>query len=222
MLFSDSDRAEVSAAINAAEANTAGEIVVIVSTADHRYPSTALSVAALLALAMPLFAAIAGWNPADLIPDWDAIDDATRTLRGFEAFAAVQSVIFTFTLALVYFTPLGRKLTPHGLRRDRVHSAALTQFKARGLEATMGRTGVLIYVDEPEHIAEVVADTAIFAKVDPDHWRATIVALTSGIKAGTPAKGMVDAINLAGAVLAKHFPRADDDANELPDHLIEI
>jgi putative membrane protein len=222
MLFNDSDRALVSAAINAAEANTAGEIVVIVSAADHRYPATALSVAALLALGLPLFAAIAGWNPANLIPDWDAIDDATRTLRGFEAFAAVQAVVFTFTLALVHFTPLGRKLTPHGLRRDRVHRAALTQFKARGLEATTGRTGVLIYVDEPEHIAEVVADTAIFAVVDHDHWRATIMALTTGIKAGTPAKGMVDAINLAGGVLAAHFPRADDDANELPDHLIEI
>jgi putative membrane protein len=222
MLISDTDRARVSAAINAAEAKTAGEIVVIVSGSDHRYPATALSVAALLALGLPLFAAIAGWNPAAMIPDWDAIDDATRSLRGFEAFAAVQAVIFTLTLGLVYFTPLGRMLTPHGLRRDRVHRAALTQFRARGLEATAGRTGVLIYVDEPEHIAEVVADTAIFAKVDPDHWRTTITALTNGIKAGDPAQGMVDAIALAGGVLAAHFPRADDDSNELPDHLIEI
>lgn len=222
MLFSEADRADVSAAINAAEANTAGEIVVIVSTADHRYPATALSVAALLALTLPLFAAVAGWNPANLIPDWESIDDATRTLRGFEAFAAIQSVIFTLTLALVYFTPLSRRLTPHGLRRDRVHRAALTQFKARGLEATIGRTGVLIYVDEPEHIAEVVADTAIFARVDPDHWRATITALTDGIKAGSAAQGMVAAIALAGSVLAEHFPRVENDVNELPDHLIEI
>ena len=222
MLFSDAARAQVSAAITAAEATTAGEIVVIVSAADHRYPATALSIAALLALTLPLIAAFAGWQPANLIPDWDAIDDAARTMHGFEAFAAIQSIVFTATLALLYFTPLARALTPPGLRRDRVHRAALTQFKARGLESTVGRTGVLIYVDEPEHIAEVIADTAIYAKVPPTHWHTTISALTSGIKAGQPAQGMVDAITLCGAVLSEHFPRLADDTNELPDHLIEL
>lgn len=222
MLFSQIDRMAVSAAINTAEANTAGEIVVIVSSAEHRYPATALSVAALLALGLPLIAVLFGWSPGTMLPDWDAIDQSTQDLRDIEAFVAIQTLVFVATLALVYFTALGRRLTPSGLRRDRVHRAALTQFKARGLEATVGRTGVLIYVDEPEHIAEVIADTAIYAKVPPDHWRTTITALTDGIKAGAPARGMVDAIGLCGAVLATHFPRLDDDSNELPDHLIEI
>jgi putative membrane protein len=222
MLFTDSDRSRVGAAIAAAEAQTAGEIVVIVSTAEHRYPATALSIAALLAFAVPLFAVLVGWTPGMMIPDWDAIDRATQDVRDIESFVAVQSVIFVGVLALLYFTALGRALTPPGLRRDRVHRAALTQFKARGMEATVGRTGVLIYVDEPEHIAEVVADTAIYAKVKPDHWRATVTALTDGIKAGTPANGMIAAIGLCGAVLAEHFPRLDDDTNELPDRMIEI
>ena len=197
-------------------------IVIIVSTAQHRYPATALSVAALLALSLPLLAVLAGWHPANLFPDWDAVDAAIVTRHGFEAFAAVQTVVFTAVLGLLYFTPLGRALTPSGLRRDRVHRAAVTQFKARGLEATIGRTGVLIYIDEPEHIAEVVADTGIYAKVAPDHWRTIITALTAGIKAGRPAQGMVAAIGLCGTVLAEHFPRLADDTNELPDHLIEI
>ncbi|MBC7520003.1 MAG: TPM domain-containing protein [Sandarakinorhabdus sp.] len=222
MLFSDSDRSRIGAAITAAEARTAGEIVVIVSTSEHRYPATALSIAALLAFAVPLAAVLGGWNPGSLIPDWEAIDRATQNVRDIESFVAVQSMIFVGVLALLYFTGLGRALTPHGLRRDRVHRAALTQFKARGLEATIGRTGVLIYVDEPEHIAEVVADTAIYAKVKPGHWGATITALTAGIKAGTAANGMIDAIGLCGAVLSEHFPQLPDDTNELPDRLIEI
>ncbi|MFZ4110338.1 MAG: TPM domain-containing protein [Polymorphobacter sp.] len=134
----------------------------------------------------------------------------------------MQTLIFLAVLALVFFTGLGRRLTPDGLRRDRVHRAALTQFKARGLDATAGRTGVLIYVDEPEHIAEVIADTAVYAKVDPEFWGATITALTDGIKAGRPADGMIAAIGLAGGVLAAHFPPVANDINELADHLIEL
>jgi putative membrane protein len=222
MLFSDIDRDQVSAAIAAAEARTSGEIVVIVSSQESRYHATALSVAALLSLSLPFVGVLLGWSPGSMFPDWDAVLLITREIRSIEAFIVVQALIFTGVLALLNYTHLGRILTPSGLRRDRVHHAALTQFRARGLEATGGRTGVLIYVAEPEHIAEVIADTAVFAKVSPEHWGATIRALTDGIKAGKPADGMVAAIGLAGSVLAAHFPPLAGDINELPDHLIEI
>jgi putative membrane protein len=174
-----------------------------------------------VALTVPLIAVLLGWSPGALFPDWD-ITAATAERHALEAFVAVQALVFVAVLALLYYTPLARTLTPGGLRRDRVHRAALTQFKARGFDATAARTGVLIFVDEPEHIAEVVADTGIFARVTPDHWGATIAALITGIKAGKPADGMVAAIGLAGQVLAEHFPPLPDDVNELSDHLIEI
>ena len=34
--------------------------------------------------------------------------------------------------------------------------------------------------------------------------------------------GLIAAVTQVGAVLAQHFPRADDDRNELPDRLIEV
>ena len=222
MLFNDTDRARIGEAIAAAESQTAGEIVVIVSTAPHRYPATSLSVAALLGFALPLLALQFGWSPAALFADWDEAARATNTRHVLEGFVALQALIFVVVLGLVQYTSLGQRLTPSGLRRDRVHRAALTQFKARGLEQTVGRTGVLIYIDEPEHIAEIIADTAIFAKVPHDHWGNTITALTSGIKAGKAGDGVVAAVGLAGAVLAQHFPQLADDTNELADHLIEI
>ncbi|MFZ4110339.1 MAG: hypothetical protein ACOYKQ_07700 [Polymorphobacter sp.] len=70
MLFSDNDRTRISSAIAAAEATTSGEIVIIVASAPQRYPATALSVAVLAGLGLPLLAVIAGWSPADLFPDW--------------------------------------------------------------------------------------------------------------------------------------------------------
>lgn len=221
-LFSASDRARVSDAIAAAETRTAGEIVVIVATQARRYPATALTVAALAALVLPFGAVLLGWSPAAAFPDWEAVTPRIAELRSLEILVAVQALTFVAVLALTVFTPLARRLTPLGLRRDRVHRAALTQFKARGLDATEGRTGVLIYIAEPEHLAEVIADTAVYAKVAPEHWAATITALTDGIRAGQPADGMVKAIALAGDVLATHFPRLADDTNELPDHLIEL
>ena len=49
-----------------------------------------------------------------------------------------------------------------------------------------------------------------------------MAALIAEIRAGRPGAGMVAAVEQVGAVLAKHFPRADDDKNELPDRLIEL
>ena len=216
MLFTDADRARIAAAIADAERHTAGEIVVIVASEAHRYPATCISAAALLALAVPL---VALWFPAVVFGGWDAAQTPTHIV---EALLIRQSLVFGGVLAVLWFAGLGRALTPAGLRRDRVHRAAFIQFKARGLAATTGRTGVLIYIDEPEHIAEVIADTAIYAKVPPEHWGTAITALTDGIKAGRSADGVVAAVALAGNVLAEHFPPLPDDVNELPDGLIEL
>lgn len=222
MLFNDTDRARIAAAIATAEATTAGEIVVIVNTRPHRYAATMLAAAALAAFTLPFAAVLLGWTPSLLFPDWDSLDAATREAHGIEGFAAVQALCFLAMLALVALARLDRALTPRGLRRDRVHAAALTQFRARGLTRTAGRTGVLLYLDEAERVAEVIADDGVFACVAPEDWAETVAALTGGIKAGRAADGLVTAIARAGAVLARHLPRCDDDVNELPDALIEL
>lgn len=220
MLFNDTDRARIARAIADAEATTAGEIVVIVNTRPHRYAATMVAAAVLAAFILPFAAVLAGWSPSVLLADWDVIDISER--RAIEAFVAVQAGVFLGTLALVAGLRLDRILTPSPLRRDRVHHAAMVQFRARGLSATQGRTGLLLYVDEPEHVAEVIADEGVFALVNADDWADTIAALIDGIKAGRAADGMVAAITRAGAVLARHLPPRSDDVNELPDTLIEL
>jgi len=222
MLFNDSDRARIARAIADAEATTAGEIVVIVNTRPHRYTATMLAAAVLAAFVLPFGAVLAGWAPSLLFPDWDVLDAATRERHAVEGFVAAQAVLFVATLALVAGLRFDRILTPRPLRRDRVHHAAMVQFRARGLSATQGRTGLLLYVDEPEHVAEVIADDGVFALVAADDWADTIAALIDGIKAGRAADGMVAAITRAGAVLSRHLPPHVGDVNELPDTLIEL
>lgn len=222
MLFNDEDRVRIAAAISAAEASTAGEIVVIINTRSHRYAATMLAAAVMAAFTLPFVAVLLGWTPSLLFPDWDALDAATRERHGIEGFAAVQAATFAGMLALVAGLQLDRMLTPRGLRRDRVHQAALVQFRARGLASTQGRTGVLLYLDEQEHVAEVVADEAVFSRVAADEWGETIAALVTGIKQGRAADGLIAAIGRAGAVLAVHLPVQAGDVNELPDALIEL
>lgn len=222
MLFNDTDRARIAAAIAAAEDQTSGEIVVIVNTRRHRYAATALAVALLIGFALPLLAVLLGWSPSSLFPDWDMLSPAVREQHGIEAMMAVQALLFVAALVAINGLGLDRALTPRPLRRDRVHHAALVQFRARGLSSTLGRTGVLLYVDEPERVAEVIADEAVFARVPAEEWGETINLLVDGIRAGRAADGMVTAIGRAGAVLAAHLPPQQDNPNELPDALIEL
>lgn len=224
MAFTATERQAIAEAITSAESKTSGEVVCVVSERADRYAATGLTVAALLAFALPLLANSLGFGPDRItgLRDWSAGDPATDLRRAIEAYAAVQIVIFVAVAALLVKTGLGALLTPRPLKRDRVHSEALSQFRARGIGATRARTGVLIFVSLPDHIAEVVADSGIYAKVEPQHWAKTVDALVTGIKAGTPVTGFVDAIGLAGAVLAEHFPPEADNPDELPNRLIEI
>ncbi len=225
MAFSDADRTAIAGAIAAAELRTTGEIVCVVSEHRHRYAETGLTVAALLAFAVPLGAVWAGLDFAALTPwrQWSLGDRAADIAAAIEAYAIIQVAVFAVVAALTIWTGLGAALTPRGLKRDRVHAEALSQFRARGLGRTRARTGVLIYVSTPDRLAEVVADEGIYSKVDPAHWATTVTALVAGMRAGDPARGFVDAVALAGAVLAEHFPPDIlDNPNELPDRLIEL
>jgi putative membrane protein len=223
-MFSAADKAAIADAITAAEATTTGEIVCVVADHRDRYAATGLTYAALLAFALPLAATVLGFGPDQIaaLNDWSSGDAGEDLRRAVEAYAAVQIVVFVVLAALFVRTRLGAMLTPRVIKREHVHAAAVTQFKAGGIGTTRAHTGVLIYVSLPDRIAEVVADTAIFAKVSPDHWATTVTALTDGIKAGTPGAGFVRAIALAGEVLAEHFPAHGDNPDELPNRLIEI
>jgi putative membrane protein len=95
-------------------------------------------------------------------------------------------------------------------------------FKVGAERRTHGRTGILIYLSMRERRAQIIADEAIASKVAPETWGEAMAALLAHIKEGRHADGMIAAVEKVGAVLAEHFPRAEDDQNELPDRLIEL
>ena len=67
-----------------------------------------------------------------------------------------------------------------------------------------------------------VADEAIAAKVEPAIWGDAMIAMIDLVRAGKPGEGMAEAVRQMGIVLSEHFPKTDQNPNELPDRLIEL
>jgi putative membrane protein len=123
---------------------------------------------------------------------------------------------------ILQWRPLRLWLTPSPTRHRRVRARAVNAFKIGAERRTHGRTGILIYLSLAERRAEIVADEAIASKVAPEAWGDAMAAMLAELKQDHLADGLIAAVTQVGAVLAEHFPRAEDDQNELPDRLIEV
>ena len=222
-VLTEADHEAVSAAVSAAENQTAGEIVTIVAARSDSYHDVALAWSALAAFAA---LGVLAFGPQFYLGLIDRVTGAWHSewlpgqLFALALFAASAKFLSMWLVQL--WQPLRLALVPRPLKHKRVRTRAVTSFKIGAERRTHGRTGVLIYLSLAEHRAEIVADDAIAAKVSPEVWGAAMATLVGEIRAGRPGAGLVGAIGQVGAVLAEHFPRAEDDINELPDRLIEL
>ena len=221
--LSEADRARVSAAVTAVEGRTAGEIVTIVSEQSDDYAEVALTWSALVGFAALAALAIA---PDFYLGIYDRITGGWVQQwhpRGiFGVALLVASLKFSGMWLLQLWRPLRLLLVPGQVKHARVRARAILCFKVGAERRTHGRTGILIYLSMREHRAEIVADEAIASKVAPEVWGDAMAAMLAHIREGRIADGMIAAVEKVGTVLAEHFPRADDDTNELPDRLIEV
>ncbi|MFN7498995.1 MAG: TPM domain-containing protein, partial [Hyphomonadaceae bacterium] len=135
---------------------------------------------------------------------------------------ALQAILFMLVSALDLQPGIAAKLTPAWIKRQQVHRAARDQFLAHGLQQTTGKTGVLIFVSLAEHQAEIIADTGIYTKVSRDVWRDVIGKLVTAAREQALGRGLIAAIEDSATILSVHFPRRDDDVDELPNKVIII
>lgn len=222
-ILSEADRSRVTDAVIAAEAHTAGEIVTILTERSDGYSDIALAWSALvgflalaaLTIAPGFYLGIYEWLSGGWIHDW-----TPRGIFGVALFVATIKFLGMWLLQL--WPPLKFLLIPASVRNARVRARAITCFRVGAERRTHGRTGILIYLSMREHRAEIVADEAIAARVQPEVWGDAMAAMIAHIRNGDIARGMCTAVERVGAVLAEHFPRSEDDHNELPDRLIEV
>jgi uncharacterized membrane protein len=138
--------------------------------------------------------------PASLAAIEAAIRAAERTHSGELRFA-VESCLDL------------RRLVAGTTARER----ALAAFARLGTWDTAQRNGVLIYVLLADRDIEIVADRGFAGRVAPEEWAAVCGAMEAEFRAGQFEAGALVGIRRAAALVARHYPPAAGDVNELPD-----
>lgn len=202
-LLSAQDRHRVETAVAEAERRTSAEIVCVIAHRSSDYAYVPVIWAALAALAAPLvISALTHWSR--------------------ETVHLLQLALFVVVLGVLWWPPARLAVTPRAVFRKLGHQRAMEQFLGRGLTATKGRTGLLIFVSVAEHYAEIIADTGVESEVPSEAWRAPVEALTDELRRGQPAEGFVAALRLSADLLERHVPRRPGDRDELPNRVVEI
>lgn len=219
-LFSVLDRRRIADAIAVAEAKTSAEIIPVVAAASGRYDRAEDIFGFLLAI---LAWALTAWlTPAvSLNPgEWNS--------GGRFEFGLVLQIligIIAFVIGIALASRFWSLRAPFASRREmeqEVETRAAEAFQRFRLRSTAAATGVLIYVSLFERRVRVLGDSAIAEKLKDRDWEGICDAATEGIGRGAPSDGLVRAIELAGELLAHHFPHGAGDANELMNELVVV
>jgi uncharacterized membrane protein len=99
--------------------------------------------------------------------------------------------------------------------RDR----AVDAFSRLRVWDTAANNGVLLYLLLADHRIEIVADRGLQGRVSDAQWRGVCQLMEERLRAGDPEAAAVQGIEAAARLIAGHFPRTGDtaDENELPD-----
>lgn len=98
---------------------------------------------------------------------------------------------------------------------------AQSKFKPLGMEETKERNGILIFVAPRARKFAIVGDKGIHAKCGNEFWDDLAIAMRQHFLNSDFSKGLVEAINQLGGVLARYFPKKASPENELPDEVME-
>lgn len=209
-LFTSKDQERIAAAVGKAESRTSGEIVPVIIGRSSGYRTSLWK------------AAMIGVLPGLAVHEWLLFGGDTwgrPVWMDGQILPLMMIAGAVITALLVNYVPyLQRLLIPERDMVRAVHARAKESFLDSEVFLTRERTGILLLVSLFEHRVEVLGDTGINAKVEPEDWADVIADVVSGIRSGDPVSGLESAILRCGALLEKAgVERRDDDQNELSD-----
>jgi uncharacterized membrane protein len=98
---------------------------------------------------------------------------------------------------------------------------AQKKFQQLGMYKTRQHNGVLIFVAPRAHKFAIVGDKAIHEKCGEEFWQHVVSGMRTHFQSEKFSRAIVEAVEEVGKVLATHFPRTSENANELSDEIVE-
>lgn len=92
-------------------------------------------------------------------------------------------------------------------------------FAVLKMHKTKLRSGVLFYMAIKDHKFAILGDAGINQNVPEDFWDNIKEEMLVFFKEGNIAAGICKGIKMAGLKLREHFPKGEDNENELPDEV---
>lgn len=198
--LSSEQQSAIRTAVSQAEAHTSGEIVPLLVAQSDDYREAAVQAAAVIAAALALALALITHDTSVWF------------------FLPTAFVLYFPTLVAVRRLPLLKlAFTPAARVREVVRRQAMHVFYENGLHRTRDANGILIFISLLERKVWILGDRGINTVIPPERWTALAATLTSGIRRGQLTEALVGVIAEMGDILRQHFPRRQDDSNELPD-----
>jgi putative membrane protein len=189
--------------VTEAEKTTSGEIVVMAVSSSHHYSHASLTGSLLTSLVL---AVLVSW------------------LFGKEnlwVFLGCFGVTFIALNELISRNHRLKRLFMNASDMGReVEDAAHSAFIRRKVHETREHTGILIYISLLERKVRVIADSGISAKVEEREWKAIVDMIVAGIREERQGAAICGAVDRCGEILHRHFPKLQDDRNELGDTMI--
>lgn len=201
--FSAADMERITAAIQAVEKKTSGEIAVLVVDESDTYPEGVV-----------MGGAIIGGLSALLLTDLFFHDSLWVFIPGVVILAILAG------MALAHLPALHRVFVPPSQIGKRVETRAALSFYTKGLHKTRDASGVLFFLSLFEKRVWVLADQGIYQKITQAELQTYTSQIIDGIKRGQATEAICAEIARLGKVLARHFPVRPDDTNELPNEVL--
>jgi len=201
--FTESENAEIAAAIKKVENTTAGEIAVMVVDESDSYPESNI-----------LSGVILGGFVSLVIIELFFEDSLTVFMIFFAGLSLVTGWITD------YFPALKRIFISKNRVEEMVREQAVQSFYEKGLHQTREATGVLFFVSLFEHKVWILADRGINNKMSQQELQVYANDMAKGIREGRAVEILCREIANLGEVLTEHFPVKHDDENELSNQVI--
>ncbi|MCF7912987.1 MAG: hypothetical protein K9M99_10695 [Candidatus Cloacimonetes bacterium] len=217
--LSKAEQERIAQAVQQAEQKTSGEIATALISQSNDYAVYELLAAVLAGLiySMVIIAysvEIQNWLQGLF---WNY---QIYYLTGFYLISTFLVILIVYFLANL--PVIDRLIVPRKVRESWVNRRAWQHFAQSGVGHTKDGTGILIFISLLERRVDLLADYGIAQRVAPKMWQQIVDNVIAGIKSKQMIEKLCEAIVECGELLAKDFPRQDDDQNELSDNIVQL